>query len=106
MKQRIEVTEMAEKKKRKRSFIVSFCIIALCAYFAISLITIHRNIKETKAEIADVKASYNEQVAENNRIKKRIGGGEIDEYVEKVARDELGYVKPGEHVYYDVSVND
>ncbi|MBD8961576.1 MAG: septum formation initiator family protein, partial [Ruminococcaceae bacterium] len=28
------------------------------------------------------------------------------EYVEKVARDELGYVKPGEHVYYDVSVND
>ena len=54
MKQRIEVTEMAEKKKRKRSFIVSFCIIALCAYFAISLITIHRNIKETKAEIANV----------------------------------------------------
>ena len=97
---------MAEEKKLKRSFIVSFCMIALCAYFAISLITIHRNIKETKAEIDNVKASYNEQVAENNRIKKRIGGGEIDEYVEKVARDELGYVKPGEHVYYDVSVND
>ena len=75
---------MAEKKKRKRSFIVSFCIVALCAYFAISLITIHRNIKETKAEIAEVKASYNEQGA----------------------RDELGYVKPGEHVYYDVSVSD
>lgn len=69
------------------------------------MITIHKNIKETKAEIADVNASYNEQVAENDRIRERIGGGEIDEYVEKVARDELGYVKPGEHVYYDVSVN-
>ncbi len=106
MKQRIEVTEMAEKKKRKHSFIVSFCIIALCAYFAISLITIHKDIKETKAEIADVNSSYNEQVAENDRLKRLVDGGEIDEYVEKVARDELGYVKPGEHIYYDVSVND
>ena len=97
---------MAEKKKRKHSFIVSFCIIALCAYFAISMITIHKDIKETEAEIADVKAAYDEQVAENNRIKERLGNGEIDEYVEKVARDELGYVKPGEHIYYDVSVND
>ncbi len=97
---------MAEKKKRKHSFIVSFCIIALCAYFAISLITIHKDIKETKAEIADVNSSYNEQVAENDRLKGLVDGGEIDEYVEKVARDELGYVKPGEHIYYDVSVND
>ncbi len=97
---------MAEKKKRKHSFIVSFCIIALCAYFAISLITIHKDIKETKAEIADVNSSYNEQVAENDRLKRLVDGGEIDEYVEKVARDELGYVKPGEHIYYDVSVND
>ncbi len=97
---------MAEKKKRKRSFIVSFCIIALFAYFAISLITIHNSINSTKAEITAVKQSCEQQVAENERLRAYVDGGEIDEYVEKVARDELGYVKPGEHVYYDVSVND
>lgn len=97
---------MAENKKRKRSFIVSFCIIALCAYFAISLITIHKDIDKTKDEIATVKQSYDQQVADNKQIKEYIDSGEIDEYVEKVARDKHGYVKPGEHVYYDVSVND
>lgn len=97
---------MAEKKKRKRSFIVSFCIIALCAYFAISLITTHRDIKKVEAETAEVKASVTEVLAENKRLQGYINGDKKDEYVEKVARDKLGYVKPGEHVYYDVSVND
>lgn len=98
---------MAQKMKHNHSFIVSFCIVALCAYFAISLITIHKDIKNTKQEIAEVEQSYNHQVAENERIKGYVDSGEIDkEYVEKIARDELGYVKSGERVYYDISVND
>lgn len=98
---------MAQKKERKHSFIVSFSIVALCAYFAISLITIHKDINNTKKEIAEVQQSYNQQVAENEKIKDYVDSGEIDkEYVEKIARDELGYVKSGERVYYDISVND
>lgn len=99
------MTELAEKKKRKRSFIVCFCIIALCACFAISLISIHKQINDTKTEIASVNSKYEDQEAENAKIRKSVDSGNIDEYVEEIARDKLGYVKPGEHVYYDVSAN-
>lgn len=97
---------MAAVKKRKRSIILSFCIIVLCAFFAISLISITKRINETKAEIRDVQAQYAEQVKENEKLGKVVDSGDKDEYVEEIARDKLGYVKPGEHVYYNVSATD
>lgn len=98
---------MAKEKtpKRKRSFIVCFLVFVLCAYFAISLVTVRQQISATNAEIAAVKEKSAEQIAENKRIQGIIDSGDKDEYVKVVARDN-GYVMPGERVYYDVSVND
>lgn len=97
---------MAAVKKRKRSVIICFCIVVLCACFAISVISVTRRINETKAEINDVKAQYAEQVKENEKLGKVVESGDKDEYVEEIARDKLGYVKPGERVYYNVSATD
>lgn len=97
---------MAEKKKHNHSFILGFFLVVLCASFVISLITIHKQISDTKQEIATVDSANEEQKAENAKLRKSIDSGEIDEYVEEIARDKLGYVMPGERVYYDVSAND
>lgn len=96
---------MAKTKKQKRSFIVSFCIIALCAYFAVSLISVNKEIAAVKKEIAVAQQANARQVAENEKLRDDMSSGDIDEYVEKVARDKFGFVMPGERVYYDVSVN-
>ena len=97
---------MAKQKTRKnRSFIVSFCIVALCAYFAISLFSISKEISNKKAEIAAVQTATTEQNKKNNELRKVVDGGNIDEYAESLARDKYGYVMPGERVYYDISVN-
>lgn len=96
---------MAEKKQhRKRSFIVSFCIVALCAWFAISLFSIIGDISKTNAEIVAVNHQKEAQIQKNNELRNQIDNGDIDEYAESYAR-ENGYVMPGERVYYDISVN-
>ena len=98
---------MAEKKTRKnRSFIVSFCIVALCVYFAISLFSINKEISNKNEEIAAIKSATAEQIKKNDELRRIVEGGNIDEYAESVARDKYGYVMPGERVYYDISVND
>lgn len=98
---------MAEKKTRKnRSFIVSFCIVALCAYFAISLFSINKEISNKNDEITAIKTATAEQKKKNDELRKIVESGNIDEYAESIARDKYGYVMPGERVYYDISVND
>lgn len=76
---------------------------ALAGYFAITLIQLQIEISEKKETLAQVQAQYNEKVAENEELEKVIEGGNEDEYIERIARDSLGYVKPGEKVYYDIS---
>ncbi len=97
---------MAEVKKNKRSFIVVFFAVVLCACFAISLFSLVRDINNVKKEIIDVEVATAEQEAENAALRDKINGGNKDEYVAEIARDKLGYVMPGERVYYDISVND
>ncbi len=76
---------------------------ALAGYFAITLIQLQIEISEKKETLAQVQAQYNEKIAENEELEKVIEGGNEDEYIERIARDSLGYVKPGEKVYYDIS---
>lgn len=76
---------------------------ALAGYFAITLIQLQIEISEKKETLTQVQAQYNEKIAENEELEKVIEGGNEDEYIERIARDSLGYVKPGEKVYYDIS---
>ncbi len=90
-------------KKRKTSFLLALGAFALAGYFAITLIQLQIEISEKKETLAQVQAQYNEKIAENKELEKVIEGGNEDEYIERIARDSLGYVKPGEKVYYDIS---
>lgn len=90
-------------KKRETSFLLALGAFALAGYFAITLIQLQIEISEKKETLAQVQAQYNEKIAENQELEKVIEGGNEDEYIERIARDSLGYVKPGEKVYYDIS---
>lgn len=97
---------MAKVKKNKRSFIIVLFAVVLCACFAISLFSLVRDIDSIKKDISAVELATAEQEAANAALRDKINNGNTDEYVESIARDKLGYVMPGERVYYDVSVND
>ena len=82
------------------------CLQLLSFCFAISLFSLVRDINDIKKEISAVDAATEQQEAQNAALRDKIDNDDKDEYVAQIARDVLGYVKPGERVYYDVSVND
>ncbi|MBP3939088.1 MAG: septum formation initiator family protein [Clostridia bacterium] len=99
-------TAPAKAKKPRRSFIVIFSAIVLCACVAIALLSEVKKVYEVKEQIAVVDSAKAEIDAENKAINDKMNDGNKDEYVEEIARDKLGYVMPGEKVYQDISVND
>lgn len=54
-----------------------------------------RKIKH-EIEINEIKIDYQEKV-------KKYKGDELDEYIEKIAREDLDYVKNGERVFQNIS---
>ena len=86
-----------KKGKAKHSFILTLLLVLAVGYFTISLIDTQLKIKE------QVSAQYEQQLAENERLQKVADGGSQEDYIERVAREKLGYVMPDEKVYYDIT---
>ncbi len=63
------------------------------------------DIKDRKNKVDELNAQYEQQVAENERLQDVIDNSDKDSYIERVAREKLGYVKPGEKVYYNITPN-
>lgn len=100
---------MAKKKKSydfnvsKHSFILTLGLFLLVGYFVITLVGYRLEIKERREVLAEKNAVYEEQVAENARLQAVVDNDDKSDYIEKIAREKLGYVMPGEKVFYDVT---
>lgn len=96
-------TKPAPKKVQKRSFILTLGIVLLVGYFVISIISLQSTIKERRAELEQKNAAYEQQLADNERLQSIVDDEDKSEYMEQVAREKLGFVMPGEKVFYDVT---
>ncbi len=93
----------AKKSKRKHSFILTVCFISLAVVFVISLFSIKKEIDERTAEKEKMQEMCDEENSANEELQSIVDSGNKDEYVEKVAREKYGYIKPGDIVYQDVA---
>ncbi len=91
------------KPKRSFSFILAVIIFAFVIYFAVSMVSSAKEIKAQQAEINQLQAQCNEQLAENQELQDVIDSGDKDDYIEQVAREKYGYIKPGDRVYQDIA---
>lgn len=96
----------AQKKKKTYSTILTVAFAALVCYFVIALISLQSDIKEQKEQIADINAQADVQSADNRELNNLLNDSDLDSYVERIAREELGYVFPDERVYYDEQLAD
>ncbi|MDO4833120.1 MAG: septum formation initiator family protein [Clostridia bacterium] len=92
-----------KEKKNSRSFILTLAIIAVMGYFVISLISLQMDIRDKQREVTEAQQVQQEKQAENEELEKFLTDGDESSYIERIARDVLGYVLPGERVYYDIS---
>ena len=106
----MKVTQIMNRKnvikpeyKQKFSFILLICSILLIGYFAINLFATFNERSKKEKELENRKAAYQEQADENARLQSVIDGGDQEEYIRQTAREKLGFVIPGEKVYYNVT---
>lgn len=94
---------MKKEKKNSRSFFLTLAVIAVMGYFVISLISLQIEIRDKSKEVENAKVQYEEIQLENEELEGFLADGDESAYIERIARDILGYVLPGERVYYDIS---
>ena len=91
------------RRTRKKSFILTLGLVLLMGYFVITFLSLQLSIKERRSVLEQKNVAYQQQLAENERLKSIVESEDKSEYIEQVAREKLGYVMPGEKVFYDVT---
>ena len=69
----------------------------------ISFIQNQVEIASKRQELEAVQAQLEAQIAENTELQRVLESGTEEEIIERIARDNLGYAKPGERVFVDTS---
>lgn len=97
------MVKKASKRVQSRSFLLTLGIVLLVGYFIITIIGLQLKIKDSRAELEQKEAAHAQQLDENERLESIVESDDKSEYIEQVAREKLGYVMPGEKVFYDVT---
>lgn len=100
------MSEKARERKTKRGFISTIAWIAasvLAVFVAYTVVTNSIKIKELNEQY-DALVSQTRQVEESNAEITRYleEGADLDEYIERMAREKLDYANPDEKIFYIV----
>ena len=96
-----------KQKKRKKSILLRLAVLAFIAYIVVTLVNQQVQISEKKAQLQSMKEQIRVQEIENEDLK-RVSDSDYaqnEDYIERVAREKLDYVKPGERVFINISGN-
>ena len=92
---------MAKRKIKIRHLL---CLLFLI-YVLSTFIYQQFRIRDLTKQEAELKAKKKAAIEQREELKKEISLLHTDEYIEVIARDELGLVKPGEYIIKSTSNN-
>ena len=94
------------KKKRNKNklnvFVLVFVVIFMCAGF----VSVKREVEiaSKKKELAEVQQKIELEKKRGDELTAQLKEVETPEYMEKLAREKLGYARSNEIIYYDASL--
>lgn len=91
-------------KKRRKSLILKLAVFAFAIYIAATLVGQVMRIRQSSMELASLKAQIAEQDKENAETQRTLSEND-EQFMESVARNDLGYAKPNERIFVDASGN-
>lgn len=92
-----------EGKKKKRNLLFPFVVLILFILACIQCFRLNNQIGLAK-EQKKIQQEENEKLRqENEELKESLKRKDDPEYLEQLARDQFGYVSPGEKDFYDTS---
>lgn len=94
---------MAKRKKRKTNWFMRICVLCFVAYVAVSLIGMQVEVTTKRRKLVALQQSVEQQQVLNAETRRVLDGGNDSEYIERIARDKLGYAYPDEKIFIDRS---
>lgn len=94
---------MLKKQLSRKEIIFRIAVIVFVVYVLYSLISVQAQIASKKKVLDELRTSYTEKLIRNEELQKAVDSYGTDEFIEKQARDKLGYAYEDEHFYIDIS---
>lgn len=94
-----------KSKNRKHSIILAVLLCALVCYFVATLISLQLKVRAAENNVAELESQYQQQLDDNEALQEIIESGDEADYIERIAREQYGYAKPEERVYYDSALS-
>ncbi len=99
------INDAKPKKKQIRKFHLLWILVAIMGFMVLfgKISSNFIKLNALNKEIAVIDENIKELDKESAEIQEILDEENHDEYFEKIAREEYGYCKPGEKVYYNSS---
>ena len=96
------------EKKQKRApllprFFLRAGLVLIGGYLVAGLVFYQVDIAAKQKELQDLENQLEQQRQQNDELERVLESGSDQEIIERVARDKLGYAKPNERVFIDVT---
>ena len=96
------------EKRQKRApllprFFLRAGLVLIGGYLVAGLVFNQVDIAAKQKELQDLETQLEQQRQQNDELERVLESGSDTEIIERVARDKLGYVKPNERVFIDVT---
>ncbi len=92
-----------KEKKSLTSWVLRLSVLAAAAYLLVSLVSGQMQVAEKQRELDTVSEKVEEQTIKNAELQRLMDSGDEDAYVERIAREKMGYARPDERVFVDIS---
>lgn len=90
-------------KKQKKFRVWTFILIATFCYFVYTVYHQQSLLEVGNSKLSELKANIHSEEVKKQQLEKQKSLIDTNEFVEKIARDKLGYVKDGEKIYIDTN---
>ena len=96
------MAKAVKQRKLASGFPIRMMILALLAVLGWQIWRMQAQIRQAETQQAALQQQVQLQQQENDALQKSIDQGGSREEMERIARDELGLVSPGERVFVDI----
>ena len=91
------------KKSKSGSLILRVCVFAFVVYAMVHLIDMQINMVSRRQQLVELEQRVETQRIANRELERQLAQGMDERYIERIARERLGFVAPNETVYIDIS---
>ena len=91
------------QKTKRTNFLVTLVVTVVLVSICIALVDIYAQINEKQNQLDSLNRQIDEQKQENLDSQRLLSEEDEETYIEKYAREKLGFARPEERVFYSIT---